>query len=363
MTERPARQLDQMKSSRSYHILLAVAVVIFTCPFWVKAVPPEVLKINVVKLMVLAGTYACVAVGLNLLVGYAGQISLGHAAFFGIGAYAVAIPCTNYTWFPTWLGLVLGALVAGLISWMVGVPILRLKGHYLAMATLGLGEIAQILFRQMRGVTMGNVGITGIRPLSIFGFNFDTDFKSFFIVWIVVLLMILFTINLIRSREGRALRALHSSEVAAKASGVNTGRYKTKVFVLSAVFASIGGGLFACVRHYVNSNQFTFELSILFITMVVVGGMGNIWGGLVGVIVLTFLPAVIEALPDWIPIFPESLSHFNNYVLVLYGLLLIVFMIFWPRGIAYGLSRAASFVSHKSKKVRDRIRARRYRNR
>jgi branched-chain amino acid transport system permease protein len=313
---------------------------------------------DIVNIMVLAGVYACAVIGLNLLIGYAGQISLGHAAFFGIGAYTTAILCTRIHWFPTWLAVIAGALLSGAVGWLVGKPVLRLKGNYLAMATLGLGEIAFILFQQVKGLTGGTVGILNIPPLSIFGLKFDTDLKYFFVVWIVVMLLMLISINLIRSRVGRALRALHSSEVAADAMGVNTGRYKTNVFVLSAGFAGLGGALFALFQKYINPESFVLAVSILFVTMVVVGGMGNIWGGLIGVITLTFLPSVIQALPQWIPGLPSGLSNFSNYQLVLYGLLLILFMMFLPKGMASGLSRTARYAQAGAKHVRDRIKAR-----
>lgn len=343
----------------SYRTLLIVTAFILIIPIWARAIPGTVLHIDIVNLMVLAGIYACAVLGLNLLVGYGGQISLGHAAFFGIGAYTTAILCTRMTSFPTWLGVICGAVLAGAIGWLVGKPVLRLKGHYLAMATLGLGAIAFILFQQMTWLTGGTVGIMSIPPLSIFGLSFDNDLRFFYLVWIVVALLMLLSINLIRSRVGRALRALHSSEVAADAMGVTTSSYKVRVFVLSAVMAGLGGALFAHFQRYINPESFVFAISILFITMVVVGGMGNIWGGLLGVVILTFLPNVIQAMPQWIPGLPSSLSNFTNYELVLYGLLLIVFMMFMPKGVADGLARASRSTRVRTRHLRDRVQARR----
>ena len=343
---------------RTYRTLIIVAVFVFLVPVLARFIPGDVLHIDIVNIMVLAGVYACAVIGLNLLVGYGGQISLGHAAFFGVGAYTTAILCTRFHWFPSWLGIIAGAALAGVVGWLVGKPVLRLNGNYLAMATLGLGEIAFILFQQVKGLTGGTVGILDIPPLSVFGLKFDTDFKLFFVVWALVMVLMLLSINLVYSRVGRALRALHSSEVAADAMGVNTSRYKVQVFVLSAVFAGLGGALFAHFQKYINPESFTLALSILFITMVVVGGMGNIWGGLVGVVILTFLPSVIQALPQWIPGLPSGLSNFSNYELVLYGLLLIGFMIFLPKGVAYGLARAGGFTEMRARHLRDRIKAR-----
>ena len=348
-----------IEETHSYRTLLMVAAFILILPLWARPIPGDVLHIDIVNVMVLAGIYACAVVGLNLLVGYAGQISLGHSAFFGIGAYTTAILCTRFSWFPTWLGLILGAALSGIIGWLVGKPVLRLKGHYLAIATLGLGEIAFILFSQLKGLTGGTVGILNIPPLSIFGLSFDTDLKFYYLVWAIVLLIMLLTFNLVRSRIGRALRALHSSEIAADATGVNTGSFKVKVFVWSAVLAGLGGALFAHFQLYINPESFTLTLSILFVAMVVVGGMGTLWGGIVGVLVLTFLPSIIQALPDWIPGLPAGLSNFDNYALVLYGLLLMVFMIFMPKGIAYGLSRGATMGRKSADRLIDRIKAHR----
>ena len=356
MDKELARPLDTDK--RDYRTLMVVGAFILLIPLWAKFIPGDVLHMDIVNLMVLTGVYACAVVGLNLLVGYAGQISLGHAAFFGIGAYTTAILCTHMHWFPTWLGVIAGAVLAGAVGWLVGKPVLRLKGNYLAMATLGLGEIAFILFQQVKGLTGGTVGILDIPPLSIFGLKFDTDLKFFFLIWVVVLVLLLVSINLIKSRVGRGLRALHSSEVAADAMGVATGRYKAQVFVLSAAFAGLGGAMFAHFQKYINPESFTLALSILFITMVVVGGMGNIWGGLVGVVILTFLPSVIQALPQWIPGLPHGLSNFSNYELVLYGALLILFMMFMPKGVAFGLSRAADYTEVRARHFRDRQKAR-----
>ncbi len=344
------RVLPELKEG--FRLYLVVAAIILTVPLWARLIPGDVIHMDITNVMVLAGIYSCAVIGLNLLVGYAGQVSLGHAAFMGIGAYSVAILCTTYTWFPTWLGVIVGIVLSGIVGWLVGIPVLRLKGHYLALATLGFGEIAFIIFRQWTSLTKGTVGITSVPPLSIFGFQFNTDIKQYYLVWILVLLLLLFTINIIRSRVGRSLRALHSSEVAADAMGINTARAKTQVFVLSAMFTGLAGGLFAMRQLYVSPDSFTLNLSVLLLTMVVIGGMGNVYGGIVGAIVLTFLPEVIQALP--------SFEKFNNYNLVLYGVLLIVFMIFWPRGIAYGIERGANATSRGVHHMRDRARARKY---
>lgn len=354
------QELKAFESKRRYVILLVIAAFVFLVVPWMEYIPGDIVHIDIINLMTLAGIYACVAIGLNLLVGYAGQISLGHAAFFGIGAYTTAILCTRFSWFPPWIGVILGGVLAGAIGWLVGVPVLRLKGHYLAMATLGLGEIAYIVFRQWSGLTGGTKGIVGIPPLSFFFVEFDTNLELFFLVWAIVMGMMILSINIIRSRLGRSMRALHSSEDAADAMGVNTSRVKVKIFVLSAVFAGVGGAIYAHFLQYIDMNLFTFSVSILFITMVVVGGMGNVWGGLIGAVFLTFLPEVIRSLPYWIPGMPESLTNFSNYTLVLYGFLLIIFMMFMQKGIAAGLARGIGYLERRGKRIMDRARAKKY---
>ncbi len=348
------------RCENKYKNFAIASVLILIVPLWARFIPGNLIHMDIVNVMALAGIYSCAVIGLNLLIGYAGQISLGHAAFFGIGAYSVAILSTRYPGFPAWLGIIIGAIISCAISWIVGKPVLKLKGHYLAMATLGLGEIGFIFFREATGITKGTVGIIAIPPLSIFGIVIDSDFKIFYVVWITVLLLMLFSMNLIKSRFGRALRALHSSEIAAEAAGVNTSKYKTVVFVMSAVFTAVGGGLFAVFQRYVNPESFHFSVSILFITMVVVGGLGNLWGAVIGSIIITFLPSIISALPYWFPFMPESLTNFGNYTLVLYGILLIVFMIFMPKGIAYALEISYSSALRGMKRIRDRISAMRY---
>lgn len=358
------------KAARDYRVLAVVAVLILTVPLWQDPVS-SMIHLNIANLMVRAGIFACAAIGLNLLVGYAGQVSLGHAAFFGFGAYTTAILTCRLSWFPPALGILCGAAVASVIALLVGGPILRLKGHYLAMATLGLGEIAVILFTELRGLTGGTEGVpaglhnglTDIPPIALPGITFDTDFKLFFLVWIIVFLLILASINIVNSRVGRGLRALDSSEVAADAMGVNTARFKIQVFVISAGMAGLGGALFSHFLRYINPESFTFSVSVLLFTMVVIGGMGNIWGGVIGSITLTFLPQAINELPRWLPSLPASLKNFTSYELILYGALLVLFIIFLPKGLASGFTIAIDRFTRWTMRTRDRLKARKYEGR
>lgn len=266
--------------------------------------------------------HAILAVGLNLLMGYAGQISLGHAAFFGIGAYSSAILTTHYDW-PAWPAMAAGMLLTGSIAFLVARPILRLKGHYLAMATLGLGIIVHIILVQAEHLTGGPDGLSGIPALSLFGWEFNSDLRWYFVMSTCMLLVVWLSLNLIDSRSGRALRALHGSVVAAEMMGINTTATKTGVFVLAALIGSFAGSLFAHQQAFISPDSFSFFFSIELVTMVVLGGMASTYGAVFGALVLTFLP--------------ELLVVFEDYEVMVFGAILMLMMIFLPQGLFVGL--------------------------
>jgi branched-chain amino acid transport system permease protein len=269
-----------------------------------------------------AGLFAILAVGLNLLMGYAGQISLGHAAFFGLGAYASAILTTRYGWNP-WSALGAGLVLSGLVAYLIARPILGLKGHYLAMATLGFGIIVHIILVQTGGLTGGPDGIGEIPPLSIFGWAIDSDERWYGVIAVTLLLVVLLALNLMDSRTGRALRALHGAEVAAAMMGIDTAGAKTAVFVLAALTAGLAGSLFAHQQAFVSPDSFSFFVSIELVTMVVLGGMASTFGAILGAVLLTLLP--------------ELLVVFEDYEVLIFGAILMLIMIFLPQGIAGGL--------------------------
>ena len=273
-----------------------------------------------------AGLNVILAVGLNLLIGYAGQISLGHAAFFGMGAYASAILTTRYA-FPPLLALSVGLISAGLIAWGLARPILRLHGHYLAMATLGFGIIIHVIMVQATGWTGGPDGLTGIPPLILFGWAVDSDQRWYFVIMAAMLLAIWLSLNLVDSRVGRALRAVRGSEFAARMMGINTARAKTQVFVVSALFAAFAGSLFAHQQGFVSPDSFNLSISIDLVIMVVLGGMASTFGAAFGAIALTLLH--------------EGLVVFEDYEMLIHGGLLMAVMIFLPQGLFVGLSQGA----------------------
>lgn len=274
------------------------------------------------QVMVFIGINTLLALSLNMLMGYAGQISLGHAAFFGIGAYMTAVLSTTYNLSP-WLALPAAVFAAIAIAYIVGVPTLRLTGYYLAMGTLGFGIIVNIIFREWYSVTGGASGFVGIPPLAAGSFVFDTDRSYFFLVWGVVLFFFIICRRIIDSRIGRALRAVHDGEHVAAAVGVDTARIKLQVFILSAAMASLAGFLYAHQVYFISPGTFDFLASIRIVTMVVIGGMASIWGSLLGASLLTLLP--------------EWLHAFADYEMVIYGLVLMLIMIFLPQGLTRGI--------------------------
>jgi len=270
-----------------------------------------------VDIAILVGLNAIACVGLNLLVGYAGQISLGHAGFLGLGAYASAVLSTRYGW-PPLAALVAGAAGVALLATAVGRPILRLRGHYLAMATLGLGMIVAIVVNTEAWLTGGPDGMAVAR-FTLLGWTLRGEQAWYWAVGAVLLAAVWLALNLVDSPAGRALRALGGAEVAAETAGIDTATAKLRVFVLSAVFASIAGSLSAHYAEFVTPDKVGFLKSIELVTMVVLGGLASTWGAVVGALILTVLPQLLTTLRD--------------YETVVFGAILITVMIFLPRGL------------------------------
>jgi branched-chain amino acid transport system permease protein len=287
-------------------------------------------------LMVLAGIYAILALGLSLFMGYAGQISLGHAAFFGIGAYTTAILTTRYG-LPTFMAFGASAVSAVVIAYLIGRPILKLKGYFLALATLGFGEIFLVIVRESTNLTGGVIGIFGIPWFSVMGFSFDTYLKQYYLTWGVLIGLFIFSKNLVRSKVGRALLAVAASEDAASSVGINVPRIKLEIFVLGAAFAGLAGSLFACVMSTANPEAFSLGFTVLIVMMVILGGMGNLYGPVAGAILLTWLM--------------DSLSKYQEYSLPIYGAILILLLIFFPDGIGTRLNvRVIYLIGYWAKK-------------
>lgn len=269
-------------------------------------------------LLSLLAIYALVALGLNLLMGYTGQIAAGHAGFLALGAYFTAIIGENLPWLPCPVSLLLAGIFTGAIGFLLGIPILRLKGFYIAMATLAFGVVVSEVILQWSSLTGGDDGFS-VPTAHIAGFAFDSDFKLYYLIIPVTLIMTILAKNLVNGYIGRAFIALRESEVAAQIIGIDLARYKTIAFAISAFYTGVAGGLFAYLITYLSPDAFTIELSVDFIAMIVIGGMGSILGSIIGAVILTGMQQVLAGLLD--------------LQILIFGISLIVFMIFMPKGI------------------------------
>jgi len=292
-----------------------LALVILLIPFFVRS--PYYIGI-----LVFVGIYCLITIGLSLLMGYAGQISLGQAAFFGLGAYSSGILTTKFGFSP-WLAFPIAVAITALVAFLIGTPTLKLRGHYLAMATLAFGVIIFIVFNQWISLTGGPSGFGQIPPFRIGKFSLDSDIRYYYFVWGIVIGVLMASLNLIHSRVGRALRSIQGSETAANTMGINTSRCKVQIFVLSAIYAGIAGVLYAHFVTFLSPGTFGFSFSIVLLTMVAVGGMANVWGAIAGTVILAILP--------------EYLRVFHDYDILIYGSILLLIMIFLPEGLLPGL--------------------------
>lgn len=258
-------------------------------------------------------------IGLNLLSGYAGQISIGHAAFYGMGAYFSAIMTVTYK-LSFWLVLPLSGLFTATIGYIVGRATLRLKGAYLAVASIGIGVITQMIMTNWTAVTMGAQGFKGIKFPVLFGFKFNTDFRYYYLIAAILVIVYWAVSRIIESGMGRSLRAIREDETAAQFMGVDAKNLKIAAFVISTFLAGIAGSLLAHLEGYLSPYSFGFTQSVGFLLMALAGGLGYKLGPIIGVLVLTFAR--------------EFIRFFNDYQLVIYGLMLIMIIVFMPRGIS-----------------------------
>lgn len=267
---------------------------------------------------------------LNLLMGYAGQISLSHAAFYGLGAYASGALSAKFGVSP-WIGLCAAVTLTGLAAFLIGWPSLRLRGHYLAMATLGFNVIMSVLFVELNDLTGGPNGLVGVPSLSLFGYEIRADIRFFLFAWVVVGAMMLLILNLLDSRMGRALRALSTSELAAQANGVNVHAVKLGVFVLSAVMAGIAGFLYVHLNNFASPENFDFVASVMLLVVVALGGTGTYWGPFLG----AFLHVAL----------PEALRAFSDFEILVYGISLVLVLLFFPGGLSDAFARLGRLVA------------------
>lgn len=277
------------------------------------------------------GLYAIIAIGLALLLGYAGQVSMAQASFFGIGAYTSAVLTTNFEINP-WLAILAGILLNAGVAGVIGIPLLKLEGHVLAVATLALSIVIYTIFVEWSGVTGGFDGIGGIPGLSIMGFELISDAHYYYLTWVFVILVFVLSLNIVNSRVGRALRSIHrfsgGSEMAAQSLGVSPTKYKVQVFMLSAVFASLAGSLYTHWITFINPEPFGIFISILMLIMVTIGGMGSLWGAVIGSTIIVLSGEFFrEFVPRLIPGAAGEMEH------IAYGVILVLILIFMPQGL------------------------------
>lgn len=276
-------------------------------------------------ILVITGIYAILTLSLNLVVGYTGLATLGHAAFSCMGAYVSSLLALNYGVSP-WIGLVVGACVAGLLGVVIGFPSLRLKGDYLALATFGAGVIVYSVAKNWVAVTRGPMGLPGIPGFSVFGVELSEVWQYLILVTIFVLVTYFVIRRIVNSPFGRILRGIREDEVAALAMGKNINKYKIIVFVVGAFFAGIAGSLYAHYITFIDPSSFTVMESITILLMVVFGGMGSLGGSFVGAAVLVILPELLRFVG-----MPSSVAAPLRQMI--YGLLLVILMLKRPQGI------------------------------
>ena len=273
--------------------------------------------------------YSVVGLGLMLLSGFTGQFSLGHAAFLGVGAYTQA--ALTAAGVPAPIALLAAGLLAAAVGMVVGLPALRVKGIYLAIATLAFGFIVEEVFARWERVTGGNAGIHLTAP-DVFGFKLDTDVSFYFACLVVTVIATLAILNLLRSSTGRAFVAIRDSEVSAQSMGIHLARYKTLSFALSAALAGVGGALYAHKLKFISPDQFTVLQSIDLVLMIVIGGVGSVHGAFLGAIFLITMPQVIALGKDFLP---SAVGQAPGLQGLVYGLVLVAFVLFEPHGL-YG---------------------------
>jgi branched-chain amino acid transport system permease protein len=304
-----------------------------------------------VRVTNLAILFALLALGLNIVVGFAGLLDLGYIAFYGVGAYAYALlasPQFNLH-LPFWIILPIGAAAACVFGVLLGAPTLKLRGDYLAIVTLGFGEIVRIFFNNLSqpvNITNGPQGISRIDPLRVgdfnfsqsdvlFGLTFSGPVKYYYLLLLILMAMIAVNLRLENSRIGRAWQAVREDEVAAQAMGINTTHVKLLAFAMGASFGGVAGGLFAAIQGFISPESFVLVESVMVLSMVVLGGMGNIWGVILGALLLSFVPELLRHTVDPLQraLFGRLLVEPEVIRMLLFGLALMLMMLFRPAGL------------------------------
>jgi len=304
-----------------------------------------------VRIANLAILFVFLSLGLNIVVGFAGLLDLGYIAFYAVGAYAYALLASPHfdLHLPFWVILPMGALVACLFGVLLGAPTLKLRGDYLAIVTLGFGEIVRIFLNNLSqpvNITNGPQGISRIDPFSfgafsfsknetLFGLAFSGPIKYYYILLAVLLLAIVVNLRLQHSRIGRAWEAIREDEIAARAMGINTTRIKLLAFAMGASFGGVAGGMFAAIQGFISPESFVLVESVMVLSMVVLGGMGNVWGVVLGAVLLSFVPELLRYTVEPLQksLFGRSIVEPEVIRMLLFGLALVLMMLYRPAGL------------------------------
>jgi len=308
------------------YLLLALVLILGLAPL---ALPPYY-----VTLLNYIGLYALVVLGLVLLTGVGGMTSFGQAAFVGLGAYTSAYLTTAeqlpawLAWAGSspWLSLLVGVILTASVALLLGALTLKLSGHYLPLGTIAWGLSLYYLFGTLESLG-GHTGVSGLPSISLFGLLLDKGEKIFYLIWVILLVAIVITQNLLNSREGRAIRALKGGQLMAESMGVNTFRSKMVIFVISAVFAAISGWLYAHTQRFVNPTPFGLNMGIDYLFMALIGGVSSVWGALLGAGILTMLKQWLQDL------LPHLLGNTGNYETIVFGVLIVLLMQRAPGGL------------------------------
>ncbi len=303
------------------------------------ALSPLIFDSHIIFLLINIGFYSIAALGLNLLVGSTGQISVGHAAFFGFGAFASVWLNNNFSYFPVWLSIPAAASLTAIVGILFGIPAARLKGLYLAIATLAAQFIIQDFFSRAAWFTGGVDGALA-KPFELFNIVFDTDAKFFYVVLFWLIVSFITVTNIMRTRDGRAFLAVRDHYLSAEMMGINLTKYRILSFGISSFFAGLGGALYGHYLGFVSIEEFNIQLSIAFLAMIIIGGLGSIRGSIMGAAFMVLLPEMM----DWLTraLSDSTIDNFLSLTDSLpfikeasIGLVIILFLIFEPNGLAY----------------------------
>jgi branched-chain amino acid transport system permease protein len=297
--------------------------------------------------------YVMLALGLNIVVGFAGLLDLGYIAFYAVGAYVYALLASPQLGLhlPFWVILPLGAAVAAFFGLILGAPTLKLRGDYLAIVTLGFGEIIRIFLNNLSqpvNITNGPRGIAGIDAFTLAGFRFDSPIKYYYLLLAVALGIIVVNLRLQNSRIGRAWEAIREDEIAARAMGIDTRNLKLLAFAMGASFGGIAGGMFSAIQAFISPESFVLVESIMVVSMVVLGGMGNIWGVILGALLLSFVPEILRwtVTPLQEALFGRMLIEPEVIRMLLFGLALVLVMLYRPAGLLPSAVRKRELEEH-----------------